>query len=131
MLIHNSYDSTSRTLLSTVFAHFINPMSGTYNITLCILEDSITGTQKNNNPNLGPYPDWYDYVFNHVLRESLNGSWGEVLTTSVDTGLTYMGRFSETIDPGLIARNCWVLAFISNSSTKEIIQVEKKKILPE
>lgn len=130
MMFQNSYDSTSGTLLSTVFTHFINPISGTYNITVCLLEDSIIGAQKNNNPNIGPYPDWYNYVFNDVLRGSLNSSWGEVLTTSVDTRLTYMGRFSETIDPGSIIRNCWILAFVSNSSTREIIQIEKKKIVP-
>ncbi len=130
MMIQNSYDSISGTFFSTVFTHFINPMSGTYNITVCILEDSIIGAQKNNNPNLGDVPDIFGYIFNDVLRESLNRSWGEILTTSVDTRLTYMGRFSETIDPGLIARNCWILAFVSNSSTREIIQVEKKKIVP-
>ena len=130
MMIQSSYDSISGILLSTVFTHFTNPMSGTYNLSVCILEDSIIGAQKNNNTNVGDVPDIFGYVFNDVLRESLNGSWGEVLTASVDTRLTYMGKFSEEFDPGSIARNCWILAFVSNSSTKEIIQVEKKKIVP-
>jgi len=128
MKITNKYDSGSRKLVSTIYNRFINPLAGTYTITVCILEDSLIGAQKNNNPNIGPYPDWYNYVFNDVLRESLNGSFGEVLTTSPDTELTYLGRFSATIDPTYIAKNCWVLAFVSNSATREIIQVEKKKI---
>lgn len=130
MKITNKYDSGSRKLVSTVYNRFITPLSGAYTITVCILEDSLIGAQKNNNPNIGPYPDWYNYVFNDVLRESLNGSFGEVLTTSPDPELTYLGRFSVTIDPAYVAENCWVLAFVSNSATREIIQVEKKKIMP-
>jgi len=130
MKITNKYDSDSRQLVSTIYNRFINPLAGTFTLTVCILEDSLIGAQKNNNPNIGPYPDWYNYVFNDVLRESLNGSFGEVLTTSPDTKLTYLGRFNATIDPSYVVKNCWILAFVSNSATREIIQVEKKKIIP-
>jgi hypothetical protein len=128
--ITNQYDSNSRQVFSTVYNRFITPLTGEYALTVCILEDSIIGAQKNSNENIGPYPDWYGYVFNDVLRGSLNGSFGEVLTTSPDISLTYLGRYSSTLDTSFISKNCWVLAFISNNKTKEIIQAEKKKIVP-
>jgi hypothetical protein len=128
--ISNNYNPDSRKVISTVYSRFINPLAGTYLLTVCIVEDSIIGAQKNNNPNIGPSPDWYNYVFNDVLRGSLNGSYGEVLTTSPDTELTYLGRFSSTIDPSYDDKNCWIMAFVSNSSTKEIIQAEKVNIMP-
>jgi hypothetical protein len=129
MMITNTYDSNSRQVISTVYSRFLAELPGEYSLTVCIVEDSIIGAQKNNNPNIGPYPDWYDYVFNDVLRGSLNGSFGEVLTTSPDTELTYLGRFQSTLSQGLIAKNCWILAFVSNKATREILQVEKKKII--
>ena len=128
--ITNKYDPGSRQVSTTIYNRFITEMAGEYTLTVCITEDSITGAQKNNNPNIGPYPDWYDYVFNDVLRGSVNGSFGEVLTTSPNTDLTYLGRFQSTLGQGLVARNCWILAFVSNKSTREILQVEKKKIIP-
>ena len=127
--ITNQYDSNSRQVISTVYNRFITPMTGEYTLTVCILEDSIIGAQKNSNENVGPTPDWYDYVFNDVLRGSLNGSFGEVLTTSPDTELTYLGRYKSTLSPDLVAKNCWILAFVSNGATREIIQAEKKKII--
>jgi hypothetical protein len=128
--ITNQYNSDSRQVSTTIYNRFITELDGEYTLTVCIVEDSIIGAQKNSNPNIGPYPDWFGYVFNDVLRGTLNGSVGEVLTTSPDTELTYLGRYKSTLSADLVAKNCWILAFVSNSATREILQVEKKKIIP-
>jgi hypothetical protein len=128
--ITTQYNPDSREVNLTVYNRFITEMNGTYTLTVCILEDSITGAQKNNNPNIGPVPDWFGYVFNDVLRGSVNGSYGEDLATDPDPALTYLGRFETTLASALVPENCWILAFISNKETREIIQSEKKKILP-
>ena len=130
MMITNKYDPDSRKVISTVYSRFINQMAGTYTLTVCIVEDSIIGAQKNSNPKVGPTPDWFNYVFNDVLRGTLNGSYGEVMTTAPNTELTYLGRYPSVIDPSFIPKNCWILAYVSNSATKEILQVEKKRIMP-
>jgi hypothetical protein len=62
------------------------------------------------------------------LRTSANGTYGEVLTSSVDPNLTYLGKFSIAINQPWVAGNCWILAFISKSDTKEILQVIKKRV---
>lgn len=129
MMITNTYDSSSRQVMSTVYNRFITELPGEYTLTVCMVEDSIIGAQKNNNPNIGPYPDWYNYIFNDVLRGSLNGTYGEVLTTSPEADLTYLGRFQSILSQELAAKNCWILAFVSNKATREILQVEKKKII--
>jgi Outer membrane protein Omp28 len=130
MLIFSTYDTLTRTLNATVFSRFLEELPGSYTLTVCILEDGIIGAQKNNNPNIGPSPDWYGYIFNEVMRGALNSSKGEILTTQVNTSITYMGKFKFVLDPAWVQANCSLLAFISNSSTREIIQVEKKKIFP-
>jgi hypothetical protein len=130
VLIIPSYDTNTRTLNATVYSRFLNEMPGSYTLTVCILEDGIIGAQKNNNPNVGPSPDWYGYEFNEVMRGSLNSSQGEILTAQVNTDLTYLGRFTTVLNTSWVASRCSVLAFISNSSTREIIQVECIRILP-
>jgi hypothetical protein len=130
MKITNTYNSDTRKVISTIYNHFITPLTGSYTLTVCIAEDSIIGAQKNNNPNIGPYPDWYGYVFNGTLRGSLNGTFGEVLTTAPDVALTYYGKFQSTLSQEMVSKNCWIVAFVSNATTREIIQVESKKITP-
>lgn len=60
-----------------------------YRVCVYLIEDSIVAAQKNNNTELGP-KDWLDYVHNHVLRGSLNGTWGSSLSggTAVTAGDT-------------------------------------------
>ena len=130
MMITNKYNTGTRKVNTTIYNRFIDEIPGNYTLTVCIIEDSITGAQKNNNLNIGPVPDWYDYVFKEVLRSSINGSYGEDLVTDPDPALTYLGRFETTLASGLVPQNCWILAFISNKETREIIQAEKKKIIP-
>ena len=130
MMIANKYNAGTRMVSTTVYSRFIDEMPGNYTLTVCIVEDSIIGAQKNNNQNIGPVPDWYNYVFSEVMRTSINGSYGEELVTDPDPALTYLARYETTLAEGMTEKNCWIIAFISDKTTREIIQAEKKKITP-
>jgi hypothetical protein len=132
IMISNSYNPDSRKLATTIYNRFLAPKNGEYSLTVCILEDSIIGTQKNSNLAYGDttVPDWHNYVFNGVLRGTINGTYGEVMTTTPDPDITYLARYQATLDTSFVVRNCWVVAFVTNNSTKEVLQAEKKKILP-
>jgi hypothetical protein len=130
MLINSTYNAGTKILDIKVFTHFLDQMAGSYKISVCIVQDSIVSPQKNNNPAVGPTPIWYDYVFNDVLRATVNGTYGEILTEDVNTTSTYMGTFSYTLNQDWVAEKCWVLAFVYNESTKEIVQAEKSHIIP-
>lgn len=123
MIMNNSYDSTSRTVKSYVYSKFIQTLPGTYNITVCITEDNIISAQDSSNTII------HDYNFRDVLRGTVNGIYGEVLTTSVDPSLTYLGKFSIPINSAWVAKNCAILAFVSKSDTKEIIQVARQRVI--
>ena len=123
MLIHNTYDSVSRTVNSVIYSQFLRSLTGSYNITVCVMEDNMISAQDSASIII------HNYVFNDVLRGSVNGTYGEILTTSVDPSLTYMGKFSIPINTAWVAKNCWILAFVSKSDTKEILQVLKKKVI--
>lgn len=128
MIASNTYDSTNRTVDLVVYSHFIRSFAGSCNITVCVVEDSLISSQKNNNPNVGTTPDILNYVFKDVLRETVNGTYGEVLTGSADLQLTYKGRFSIPLNLAWAAKNCWIFAYVSKTDTKEIIQVIKQKV---
>jgi hypothetical protein len=130
IMISNSYNPDSRKLATTIYNRFLTSKTGEYSLTVCIVEDSIIGAQKNSNEAIGPVPDWLGYVFNGVLRTNINGTYGEVLTTTPDPDITYLARYQTTLDTAFVERNCWVIAFVTNNSTKEVLQAEKKKIIP-
>jgi|WetSurMetagenome_2_1015567.scaffolds.fasta_scaffold147917_2 hypothetical protein len=128
--ITNSYNATSRELSTTVKSRFLKLLSGKYNVSVCILEDSIISPQKNNNPAVGPVPIIYDYVFMDVLRNAINGNYGEEITASVDTNMVYEKSYTYTLKSNWVPKNCHVLAFVFNAETFEVVQVEDKFIIP-
>ena len=129
MLINTIYDDASGKVTATVLARFLNPLTGGYKITLCLTEDSLVSPQKNSNPAVGPVPVWYNYRFNNVLRGAINGTDGEMLTDQVNTSKTLLGRFTFKLNAAWIPAHCNIYAFIYNSATKEIVQVEKVSLL--
>ena len=123
MLITNSYDTASMKVYSLIYSQFRRSLPGSYNITVCVVEDNMISAQDSASTII------HNYIFKDVLRGSVNGTYGETLTASVDPALTYLGKFSIPIDIAWVPENCWILAFVSKSDTREIIQVIKKKVI--
>ena len=116
-------------ITATIETKFTEKLPGAYSLTVCILEDSIIGWQKNNDPLVGPVPDIENYVFNDMLRAVLNGTYGEQLTASVDTLDVYSKTYLYTLNDAWIAEHLSLVAFVFDETTKEIIQVEKRHLI--
>jgi hypothetical protein len=124
-----NFDEASRNLEVSIFSKFLEEkIDTTFNLTVCIMEDSITGMQvtpQGNNPN---------YVHRHVFRETMNGTWGESLngTTENPTVIApkemFIKTYTTTLDEAYNADQCYIIAYVANSETKEILQVIEKKI---
>jgi hypothetical protein len=128
--IQTEYTPKNRQYITTTIeTKFHEELAGAYNLSVCILEDSIVGWQKNNDPLVGPVPDIENYVFNDMLRAVLNGTYGEQVTNVVDTALTYSNSYFYTISENWDPAHLSLVAFIFNSETKEIIQVEKQQLV--
>ncbi|PLW99866.1 MAG: hypothetical protein C0591_02145 [Marinilabiliales bacterium] len=123
--IENSFAQNK--LTSNIKSEFLTALTGTYNLTFCITQDSIIGPQKNNDANVGDIPLIENYVFMHVLRYT-NEIWGENLTDNVEVGKEYESTFSVDFEADWVPENCHVVAFISNQETKMILQVEEAKV---
>jgi len=110
---------------TTIDTKFLEELPGAYSLSVCILEDSIIGWQKNNDTLVGPVPDIEDYVFMDMLRAVINDTYGDELTASVDTSETYTMTYSYPADPIWVPKNLSIVAFVFRQDTKEIIEVEK------
>ena len=72
-----------------------------------------------------------DYEHNHVLRGAVNGTWGESLPQATySKGDTETIRFSNfQLGDDWAAKNLSIIAFVYDSESKKVIQVEKKKLI--
>ena len=114
---------------TTVDTKFLDILQGAYSLSVCILEDSIIGWQKNNDTLVGPVPDIEDYVFMDMLRAVINDTYGDELTASVDTSQVYSLNYQHPADPIWVPKNLSIVAFVFHQETKEIIGVEKKHLI--
>ncbi|MBC8459416.1 MAG: Omp28-related outer membrane protein [Deltaproteobacteria bacterium] len=128
--METEYTPTSRHHINTTInTRFTEQLEGTYHLTVCILEDSIVGWQKNNDTLVGPVPDIENYLFNDMLRAVLNGTYGDQLTAAVDTSQVYAKSYLYTLDESWVPEHLSLVAFVFNNETKEIVQVEKKHLI--
>lgn len=114
------YDEASRNLKVDISSKALVELSETYSLTVCIMEDNIVGKQDGEGD---------DYVHRHVFRKTMNGAWGEEInTTAIAPEEVITKSYTTTLDATYIADNCYIIAYVSNSNTKEVLQVIEKKI---
>ena len=128
MSIGNSYDGTTRKLSTRIDSRFLISNPGTYNLVVLIQEDSIIGAQANAIPP-DSTPIIYHYVFMDVLRGSINGAYGEILTASIDITKVITKTYTFTLDPAWVPEHCKVTAFIANNETYEVMHAARKKVI--
>ncbi|MCX7729173.1 MAG: Omp28 family outer membrane lipoprotein [Bacteroidia bacterium] len=125
--LKTQYDTVNRVLNVQHTIKFFQSFSNDFYLSSVIVEDSIIGKQKD----YSVYPDDVEnYVFRYVLRGALNGSWGNVLKTAPvnanDSVVKNINGFY--IQPSFKDKQIYVVSFVYDNSTKEILQCEKVKI---
>ena len=140
--ITNTYDAASRKLTTDIKCSFLNTLSGSYNLVVLLTQDSIKAPQEYNGT--GGDPAWHsptesDYWHMHVLRACISDGTGTVSGAGVDVGSFTKGTsvtktFSFDVPTMVVnipldAKHCNVVAFIYNTTTKEVIQAEEAKLI--
>lgn len=129
LIVSNTYDTLTRKVKATVETQFLESYPSALNVTLYITEDSIIKPQYNNNPDIGNTPYIENYAHRHVLRGSFNGTWGSTLTVgAVSYGTDKLSTYTTVLDTAWNDKQCYMVAFISDVVTKEVMQVTEKKI---
>ncbi|HRH09993.1 MAG TPA: Omp28 family outer membrane lipoprotein [Bacteroidia bacterium] len=127
LTLKTTYDGGTRVLNTEVKAKFATTYTNNVKLQVIFVEDSVIGAQTDYSKN----PDFIpNYVFMHMLRGDLNGPWGANLKNtpianndSVTVNLSPFNLGSQYKD-----KNISVIAFAYDATTKEVLQVEKKKI---
>ncbi|MBI3510396.1 MAG: Omp28-related outer membrane protein [Bacteroidetes bacterium] len=123
-----TYNSTSRSLSVSVSGKIMTDTTGTFLISLYLVEDSIVGWQLVHGVNDS------DYVFNHVFRGCINTpgsiSGDTVLTGNIPNGtaINYTMTNSFTVSNAFNAAHCKVVAYIYKSSDYGVLQAAQAKL---
>jgi hypothetical protein len=125
MTVHNTFSIQSKMLNSKVDVKFLAGYTGKVTLTVCVLEDSIYGGQLNIvKPDSTPIIK--NFRFMHVLRGSLNGSFGEEIAINPTAGNLISKSYSFDLGTTTwVPEHCSVIAFISDAETKEVLHVAK------
>lgn len=132
--VTTKYDTTVKALNTQVKATFQAAYSNSVSLTALLIEDGIVGKQDIHGV------ETEDYDFEHVVRGTLNGDWGQVLkggsATVGDTASIAINnidlkalRYNAQNKPiSINDKNVSVVVIAFDTSTREVLQVEKVKI---
>ncbi len=125
--IKNNFNSATNKLSTQVTVSFLKDFTQPLYLCVYLTEDSIVGGQKDNREDPEDIPD---YVHRHVMRGSLNGTWGEKIqgTTTMNNKVT-MNYDNFKLDTSFIPTHCSVVVFAYDSASYEIFQADEKAIL--
>jgi len=121
------FDDGNGTLDTDVTVTFTENYEGAVNLCVFVTENGLISPQENNVEDVGPTPTIEDYEHNHVLRASLNGTWGEPVTSDdILADMLYEHTFSEyEVSEDWNPENLDLIAFVYDQTTMEVLQVEK------
>lgn len=95
-------------------------------LSVYLIEDSIISAQKDyeHDPTVIE-----DYVHRHMMRKSLNGTWGKQLfEEGYLSGEKEIVSYSSVFEAKYNQSNCYVIAFVYDANSKVILQAEIQKI---
>ena len=129
MVLNNTYNSANRTVSIQVDTKFLLGFTSPVNLCVCILEDSIHGGQLNSiKPDSTPIIK--NFTFMHILRGSVNGSFGEEIAASPAANAIYSKTYSFDFTPkSWVPAHCSVIAFIMDAGTREVLHVTKSPVI--
>lgn len=133
LALSHTYHAAKRTIIATVEATYLQPGENDYSVCVWVTEDSVVGDQADNRRNPSHVKD---YVFEHMLRASMNGTFGDSLTSEIKpTGSSVKKTVRFTIPETATWRldKCELVAFVirrKDDQTREVLQVVKQKLKP-
>lgn len=119
-----TYNAGNRNISASVDIKILKDLSNPSKLAVYFIEDSIVKWQKDGSS------DVEFYVHNHVLRGSLNGTYGEDIGT-LNAGDEVSRTYSNTLTPNdAVPEKVKLVAILTDAVTKEVIQVEEIDLLP-
>jgi hypothetical protein len=112
-------------MTATIDIKMVNDYATPINLAVYFAEDSIVSPQKNGSV------DVLNYIHRHVLRGSFSGTFGETLGNSATAGQEINRTYSTKLKPtNANVNQVYIYAILFDNITREVIQVEEKKLIP-
>jgi hypothetical protein len=128
--IEPAYDESTRTISVEAIVKYLESGSANHQICVYIAEDSVVAPQQDDR--LVP-PVNEEYVHNHVLRGSMNGTWGENLSDiAIAAGESFTKNYTYKIpaDSDWRPRHLKIIAFVHDyGDSFEVLQVEESHLI--
>jgi len=123
--ITNTYNDGTRKLDCTLETEFLEDLEGIYNICVFITESHIISPQQTADSVA------HSYEHNHMLRGSMNGTWGDLVGTdgTAVSGTKLTNSYSITLPAEWVAENCAVVAFVYDTEDNEVVQAEEIEVV--
>ena len=126
LIVKTEFDDATRELKVSIHSKFlINVASNDVRLTTCMMEDRIVGKQ------VTPNGVDENYVHRHVFRGTAdNQTWGRVLSSaeSISEGSNFITNMKFTLSDDYNADEFYIVAFISDNNTKEVLMATETKI---
>ncbi len=124
-----TFDSGTGEVNTTVKLALLGEVTGDHNLTIYLTEDHVIADQIDNSQSPSHV---HDYDHRHVLRDNLNGTWGEpIITGSANAGDTLALTYNYSLIASVLdAANCALVAYVHETATDEIWQVAERKFTP-
>ena len=126
LIVKTEYGHNGQELKISVHSKFLETVnSSDVRLTVCMMEDSIVGKQTT------PTGVIEDYTHRHVFRGTADGqTWGRVLSSaeSIVEGSNFITNMKFTLSDEYNADQFYIVAFISDNTTKEVLMAAETKI---
>lgn len=133
LIVKTDYIDSIREVKLSVYSKFLTTVeSNDVRLTLCMMEDNIIGAQAfpmEEYPPMGVNPE---YTHRHVFRGTVDGfTWGRPLDADAETieeGRYFATNMRFNIDEKYNADQFYIVAFISDNTTKKVLMAAEAKI---
>lgn len=127
LIIKSEFNDATRELKLSIHSKFLQTIeSNDVRLTICMMEDNIVGKQ------ITPEGVDENYTHRHVFRGTADGmTWGRVLDIqagSITAGRNFINNMKFTVSDDYNADEFYIVAFISDNNTKEVLMTAEKKI---
>ena len=131
LIVKTEFNEETRELKLSIHSKFlIDVASNDVRLTTCMMENNIIGKQV---VPISVNPLGYEenYTHRHVFRGTAdNETWGRVLsdTESISAGSNFITNMKFTVSEDYNADEFYIVAFISDNNTKQVLMAAEKKI---
>jgi hypothetical protein len=127
--INSNYIADSRELQLNIDVVFIEAMNDDLMLSVYYVEDSIVSWQKDYDDTLEDENIEF-YAHNHVLRDAINGAWGEqILNGQINPTDVKSKTYNYIINRDWVIKNSGIVAFVYKSDTKEVLQASQSYLM--